>query len=44
MWEHGFFLTRVFPYKDWIYHFVFMQENMGLPKPIFSKWEYIVEI
>ena len=32
----GFSLTRILPYKDKIFDFVLIRENMGLWKPVFS--------
>ena len=33
--EYGFPLTRIFPYKDKIYDYVFIREDTGQRKPVF---------
>ena len=42
MQEHGFTLTRIFPYKDRIYDFVLIREDTGQWKPVFLLF-YVVK-
>ena len=36
MWEYGFSLTGILPYKNKIYDFVIIRENTGQWKPVIS--------
>ena len=36
MREYGFSVTRILPYKDKIYDFIYIRENTGHWKPVFS--------